>query len=138
MRLRDFMRYDKEQPGVAVDDEVKAELRRLANLFLLSAVTLALFILRAFGMVLQVTLIPRPIWVAWGVVLLTGWAATYVYALYVTFQDRRWGWLAFCAVPFTSVPAAVAYAWVRRQEIEDEVLGDARGGPRKGGRDPGR
>ena len=28
-----------------------------------------------------------------------------------------------CAVPFTCVPAGVAYAWIRRTEIEDEVLG---------------
>ena len=134
MRLRDLMSYDHEQPGVAVDDEVKLELRRLANLFLLSSVTLVLFLLRAAALALQVTFISRPVGVVWGIVLLTGWAATYVYALWVTFQDRRWGWLAFCAVPFTSVPAGVAYAWVRRQEIEDEVLGDAQGGRGKAGR----
>jgi hypothetical protein len=138
MRLRDLMSYDNDQPVVPVDDEVRLELRRVANLFLLSSVTLALVLLRAAALALQVTFIPQTVGVVWSIVLLTGWAASYVYALWVTFQDRRWGWLALCAVPFASVPAGVAYAWVRRQEIEDEVLGDARGGRGKGDRGPER
>ena len=49
---------------------------------------------------------------------------TYVYGVFVTFKARRWAWFALCAIPFTCVPAAAAYAWIRRQEIEREVLGD--------------
>jgi hypothetical protein len=42
-----------------------------------------------------------------------------------------------CLLPITSVPAAVAYAWIRRGEIERSVLGDAAAAPsrqRRGGR----
>jgi hypothetical protein len=135
-RLRDLTRYDKERPGVTVDPELQLELRRLANLFLLSSLTLILFLLRAFALALDVTFIPAPVGVVWGLVLLTGWAATYVFAVYVTFKAGRWGWLVLCAIPFTSVPVAVAYAWVRRQEIETQVLGEApRTRQRRGGRD---
>ena len=112
-------------------------MRRLANLFLVAGITLALFVMRAFAEALSVTFIPRGVYVAWGLVLLTGWAASLVYGVFVTFSARRWGWLALCIIPLTCVPAAAAYAWIRRQEIERTVLGD---GPapaarqRRGGR----
>ena len=109
-----------------VDPEVAAELRRLANLFLVSGITLLLFLVRAFAEVFTVTFIPRPVYVVWGIAMLTGWAMTYVYGVFVTFKARRWAWFALCAIPFTCVPAAAAYAWIRRQEIEREVLGDER------------
>jgi hypothetical protein len=117
------MKHDKDAPGADAGPELTAELRRLANLFLVSAVTLALFLLRMAAVALSVTFVPRPLEVAWGLVLLTGWAATYVLAVYTTVKARRWAWVALSAVPFTCVPAGVAYAWIRRQEIEDEVLG---------------
>ena len=135
-RLRDLMSFRRDEPGVAVEPELRLELRRLANLFLLSSLTLVLFLLRAFGLALHVTFIPGPVIVAWGLVMLTGWAATYVYAIFVTFKAARWGWLLLCAIPFTSVPVAVAYAWVRRQEIETQVLGEGdRARQRRDGRD---
>jgi hypothetical protein len=134
--LLDFTRYDKDAGGVAVGPELAAELRRLANLFLISAITLVLFFMRAFAEVLALTFIPRPVYVAWGVVMLTGWAMAYVYGVYATFKARRWGWFVLCAIPLTCVPAAVAYAWVRRQEIERDVLDDRRPARRqkRGGR----
>jgi hypothetical protein len=135
-RLRDLMSFGQDEPGVTVDAETRLELRRLANLFLISSLTLVLFLLRAAGLALGVTFIPVPVIVAWGLIMLTGWAATYVYAIYVTFKAARWGWLVLCAIPFTSVPVAVAYAWVRRQEIERQVLGEGgRARQRRGGRD---
>ena len=136
--LFDIFRYDKDAAGAEVDARTTLELRRLANLFLLSGVTLALFVLRAVGEALAVTFIPRPVYVVWGVILLTGWAASLVYGVYVTYTARRWGWLVLCLIPVTCVPAAVAYAWIRRQEIERAVLGDDRSpaahGPRGGKR----
>ena len=120
--LLDFTKYDKDDRGIAVAPRVTAELRRLANLFLMSGITLLLFLVRAFAEALTVTFIPRPVYVVWGVVMLTGWAMTYAYGVFVTFKARRWAWFALCAIPFTCVPAAVAYAWIRRQEIEREVL----------------
>ena len=122
--LLDFTRYDKDDRGVAVGPATAAELRRLANLFLLSGITLVMFLVRALAEVFTVPFIPRPVYVVWGVVMLSGWAMTYVYGVFVTFKARRWAWFALCAIPFTSVPAAAAYAWIRRQEIEREVLGD--------------
>jgi len=124
-RLLDFTKYDKDAPGADVDEHQARELKRLANLFLVSSVTLVLFVLRALAEGMSVTFIPDAVYVVWGVVLLTGWAMTYVYAVFVTFQARRWGWLVFCAIPFLCVPGGVTYAWFRRQEIEHEVLGDA-------------
>lgn len=135
--LFDFTKYDKDAPGAEVDEDTQREMRRIANLFLVSGVTLALFVLRALGEALSITFVPQPVYVAWGVVLLTGWAATFVYGIYVTFTARRWGWLVLCAIPVTCVPAAVAYAWISRQEIEREVLGEAPSQParqRRGGR----
>jgi hypothetical protein len=131
-RLLDFTRYDKDDRGVAVGPELAAELRRLANLFLVSGVTLLLFLVRAFAEALTVTFIPRQVYVVWGLAMLTGWAMAYVYGVFVTFKARRWGWFALCAIPFTCVPAATAYAWIRRQEIEREVLGDERERPPSG------
>jgi hypothetical protein len=135
--LLDFTRYDKDDRGGAVGPELAGELRRLANLFLMSAITLLLFLARALAEVFAVAFIPRPVFVVGGVVMLTGWAMTYVYGVFVTFKARRWAWFALCAIPFTCVPAAVAYAWVRRQEIEREVLGADRatvGRQKRGGR----
>jgi len=135
--LFDFTKYDKDASGAEVDASTALELRRLANLFLVAGITLALFVMRAFAEALSVTFIPRGVYVAWGLVLLTGWAASLVYGVFVTFSARRWGWLALCIIPLTCVPAAAAYAWIRRQEIERTVLGD---GPapaarqRRGGR----
>jgi glucan phosphoethanolaminetransferase (alkaline phosphatase superfamily) len=114
---------DGEAQGVVVAPALKQELRRLANLFLLSSITLALFLLRAFHEALSVSFVPRSVIVVWGVVMLTGWAMTYVFGLYVIVKARRLGWTVLFAIPFTCVPAGVAYAWTRRMEIEREVLG---------------
>jgi hypothetical protein len=121
--------------GAPVSPELRLELRRIANLFLVSAVTLALSLLRVFAEALHVSFIPREILVVWGGALLVGWATTYVYAIFVTFKARRLGWLVWCLLPFTCVPAAVAYAWARRMELEREVLGDGvRARQRRGGK----
>lgn len=109
-----------------VDRATAAELRRLARLFLLSALTLVLVVARAVVEALGLTpLLPPPLAVVWGLALLSGWAATCVYGVFVTFSARRWPWLVLCLFPLTSVPAAVAYAWLRRREVERAVLGDA-------------
>lgn len=120
----DFTKYDKDAPGVAVDAAQAAELRRLANLFLISGITLILFVTRALAEALGVTFIPSVVYVAWGLFMFLGWVMSLVYGVYVTLQARRWGWLALCAIPFSCVPAAAVYAWTRRQEIERDVLGD--------------
>jgi hypothetical protein len=139
--LLDFTKYDKSDRGSAVGPEIGAELRRLANLFLLSGITLVLFLVRAFAEVFAVAFVPTPVYLAWGILMLTGWAMTYVYGVFVTFKARRWAWFALCAIPLTCVPAAAAYAWIRRQEIERDVLGEGRapaGRQKRGGRKTGR
>ncbi len=136
-RLLDFTKYDKDAPGAEVDPAQALELRRLANLFLVSAITLALFVLRALAEALSVSFIPDAGYVVWGLLLLIGWAVTYVYGIFVTVKARRWGWFVLCVIPLTCVPGAVAYAWARRQEIERAVLGErpaAASRQRRGGR----
>jgi len=128
------MKHDHEIPAPDVGPETELELRRLANLFLLSSVTLVVLLLQVFAHALAVTFIPRPVYVVAGFVFLLGFAATYVYSIYVTYKARRWGWLAFCAIPLVGVPASVAYAWARRMEIEREAFGDQRGGSSRQGR----
>lgn len=120
------MKHAADTPGLQVDDVTRAELRRLANLFLLAGVTLVLFVLRAVIEVLPVTSLPSAVFVIWGLILLTGWAATLVYGVFVTLTARSWGWLLLCLIPVTSVPAGLAYAWIRRGEIERALLGDER------------
>ncbi len=134
--LFDFMKYDKDAPGADVDDETRLELRRVANLFLVSAVTMIALFVELFAQALEVTFIPQAVHTVLGLVFLVGWAATVVYGVYVTYTARRWAWLALCVIPPTSPPAALAYAWIRRQEIEREVLGDEPSPParrRRGG-----
>jgi hypothetical protein len=125
MGLFDFVKYDKDERGAEVDDATRVELRRLANLFLLSSVTLIVLLLEVFARALDVTFIPQPVYAIAGLVFLVGWAMTYVYGLFVTFKAARWGWFVLCVIPVTCVPGAVAYSWIRRTEIEREVLGDA-------------
>ena len=135
--LFDFMKYDKDAPGADVDEQTALELRRLANLFLLSGITLALFLLWVFADALSVTFIPQTVSLVWGLAILLGWASTLVYGVFVTYRARRWAWLALCLFPLTCVPISVAYAWIRRQEIERAVLGDERSPAarqRRGGR----
>jgi hypothetical protein len=124
MGLFDFTKQDADAPAAEVDDATRLELRRVANLFLVSSLTLIVLLLEVFARALHVTFIPQAVYSAAGLVFLVGWAATYVYGLYTTFKARRWGWFVLCVIPVTCVPGSVAYAWVRRGEIEREVLGD--------------
>lgn len=121
-----------KRDAVTVDDDRRLELQRVARLFLLAGVTLALFLLRAAVEVVPLDFLPAPVFVVWGLALLTGWAATEVFGAFVTFSARRWVWFALCLIPLTTVPAGVAYALTRRREIEREVLGAP------AGRRPGR
>ena len=137
MGFFDLLKSDPDAPAVPVDPETSAELRRLANLFLISAITLVLFLLATFASILHVTFLKPPITWIWGGALLVGWAVTYVYGLIVVLRTRRWAWIALAAIPITCVPAGVAYAWFRRVEIENQVFGDEQDPPqrqRRGGR----
>lgn len=118
-----------DDPGVAVDQATADELLRLAHLFVLSGVTLLLVVTRAVTMSGGLPEIPSTLALVWGGALLTGWAVTLVYGIYVTLTARSWGWFVLCLFPFTCVPASLAYAWIRRREIERAVLGAQRRRP---------
>ncbi len=108
---------------VVLEARRRTEVRHLSFLFLVSAISLLLFMTYTFAGLLRVG-VPSGVNIAWLGSMLSGWAATWFYAMYVTFAQRRWLWFALVAFPATSVPCAVAYAWTRRMEIEEEVLGD--------------
>lgn len=113
--------------GGVVDEATRVELKRVALLFLLSSITLLLVlayaVLRAlFVRALEVTIVPDIVWVMWVISMLSGFVATWAYGTYVTLRARRWFWVALCVLPFTAVPCSVAYAWIRRGELEAEIV----------------
>jgi hypothetical protein len=108
---------------VAVDAARKRELRLIAHLFLISAITMVLLILYLFAHELKVAFPAIVIWI-WIGAMLVGWAASWIFGSWVTWRNRRWWWFTLAVFPPTSVPAGVAYAWNRRMEIEHEVFGD--------------
>ncbi len=107
--------------GHVVDEATRAELKRVAVLFIVSSITLLLFLVYVLAAGLGVTFIPPIVWAMWGASMLSGSVATWVYGTFVTIRARRWYWVALCVVPFTAVPCSVAYAWIRRGEIEVEI-----------------
>jgi hypothetical protein len=111
-----------------LDPKLKAELKRLAILFLISAVTLLLVVADAVLRAVAYELIPD---VAFGMLQaswLGGAAATFFYGLYVTIRARAWGWVILCAIPLIgSVPGSVAYSWIRRGELARRILEDETG-----------
>jgi hypothetical protein len=121
-------RSDEATP--VLDPGVKAELKRLAILFLMSAFTLVLVIADAVTRAVLHDVLPG---IVFGMVQLSwlgGAVATYFYGLYVTIRARAWGWVVLCAVPLLgSVPGSVAYSWIRRGALERQIL-DAEEGRR--------
>lgn len=119
-------RDDDDVP--VLDPLLKAEFRRLAVLFLLSAITMVLVVAYAAMRAVAKASIPDIAWLMWATAIFGGCVATYCYGLYVTIRARAWGWVALCAIPVVgSVPGSVAYSWIRRGELERRVL-DAGGG----------
>lgn len=108
----------------------RLELKRVSVLFLLSAVTLLLFLVYLVAEVAGVSFIPPIVWAMWLASMLSGFGATWVYSVYVTARARRWAWVVLCALPPTSVLCAVAYAWIRRGELEVEIRAGFAGGAR--------
>lgn len=112
---------DRAGDDPALDPATRAEQKRLAALFVLSAVTLLLFLAFVAAEGLGVDFIPPVVWAMWFASLLSGFFATWAFGVYVTVRARRWVWVALCAVPLTAVPCAVAYSWIRRGELELEL-----------------
>jgi hypothetical protein len=112
----------REQTTVVVQGERKRELRLIAHLFLVSSVTMLLFMMYVIAALLKVT-VPYAAGVVWIAAMAAGGLATYVYGIFVTARFRRWWWLVVIAIPLSCVPGALAYAWTRRMEIEHETFG---------------
>ena len=104
-----------------LDEATRAELKRVTVLFLLSAITLLLLLVYLLAEGLGVSFVPPVVWAMWVASLFSGFVATWAYGVYVTVRARRWLWIALCALPPTAVPCAVAYAWIRRGEMEAEM-----------------
>lgn len=105
------------------DPVLKAELKRLALLFIISAVTLVVVVSYAVTRRIGTDLLPDIAWLMWATAIFSGCVATYFYGLYVTVRARAWGWVVLCAIPVVgSVPGSVAYAWIRRGELERRIL----------------
>jgi hypothetical protein len=106
-----------------LDPELKAELKRLALLFLISAVTLLLVVLDAVLRAAASGLLPGIVFLMLQLSWIGGAVATYFYGLYVTIRARAWRWVVLCAVPLVgSVPGSVAYTWIKRGALERQVL----------------
>ena len=118
-----------------VGPETRLELRSLANLFLVSSVTLALFMAWFFSQALRSD-VPASRGVRLGRRAARGPGDHLCARRLHPLRARRLGWLVVCLIPGICLPFAVAYAWVRRMEIEREVLGEDRtpGRQRRGGR----
>ncbi len=118
-----------------LDSALRAELRRLALLFLISAITLVLVIADAVMRAVGSSILPDIVFLMLQMSWVGGALATYFYGLYVTIRARAWGWVIVCAVPlFGSVPACVAYSWIRRGALERQVLEDEERRRTRGGR----
>jgi hypothetical protein len=113
----------RDDRDLTLDDATRAELKRVTVLFLLSAITLLLFVVYLLAEGLGVSFIPPVVWAMWVASLFSGFVATWAYGVYVTVRARRWLWVTLCALPPTAVPCAVAYAWIRRGEMETELQG---------------
>jgi hypothetical protein len=112
---------DRDAGRAVLDAPTRTELKRVTVLFLLSAITLLLFFVYLLAEGLGVSFIPPVVWAMWLASLFSGFVATWVYGVYVTARARRWLWVALCALPPTAVPCAVAYACIRRGEMEAEL-----------------
>lgn len=120
------MKSQVDEGTPVLDPILKAELKRVAILFLLSSVTLVLVVAYAVARGIDQQLIPDIAWIMWATAIFSGCVATYFYGLYATIRAGAWGWVALCAIPVVgSVPGCVAYAWIRRGELERQILDDA-------------
>lgn len=121
-------RRPSERDATAVlDPLLKAELKRLAILFLISAITLVLVLADAVVRAVPHDAVPNVVLLMLQVSWISGAVATYFYGLYVTIRARAWWWVILCAIPlFGSVPGCAAYSWIRRGELERRIMEEER------------
>jgi len=74
--------------------------------------------------------IPQRYAALWLVVLVAGWCASLVLSLFSVLtrpemaRRSRTFWLVVLLVPPSTVPAAAAYAYLRREELQDDVFAE--------------
>ena len=121
-RVEERQARERELADPVVESERKAEVKQISVLFIVSAITLVLFLIFALARIFNVGL---PVVVPWMLVFSfgPGWIVCWVYGTYVTIRARRWYWMALIVFFPASIPGSLMYAWTRRMEIEDQVLG---------------
>jgi hypothetical protein len=74
--------------------------------------------------------IPERYAALWLVVLVAGWFACFVLAIFSVWtrptmaRRSRTFWLVVFILPASTVPAAAAYAYMRREELQDDVFAE--------------
>ncbi len=136
--LFDFTKYDKDAPGAEVDAATRLELRRVANLFLISSLTLIVLLLRGLRSRAGGHVHPTAP-STWSAASSSSSAGRPPSSTACTSPSRPGAGAGSCCAssPSPACRQAVAYAWIRRQEIERAVLGDPHRAPsrqRRGGR----
>jgi uncharacterized integral membrane protein len=106
-----------------------AEIKQISVLFIVSSIALVLFLIFALARTFNVGL---PVVVPWMLLFSfgPGWLVCWVYGTYVTISARRWFWMALIVFFPAAIPGSLMYAWTRRMEIEEEVLGPTQRGRR--------
>jgi FtsH-binding integral membrane protein len=74
--------------------------------------------------------IPQKYAALWLVILIAGWFASFVLSIFSVWtrptmaKRSRTFWLVVFIVPASTVPAAAAYAYLRREELQDDVFAE--------------
>ena len=107
----------------------RASLLLAVSLFtmLLSVPFAALLIIGSAGVKLG---IPQRYATLWVVILAAGWFASLVLGLFVAWtipamrRRARIFWVVVLIVPVATVPAAAAFAYIRREQLQDDVFAE--------------
>lgn len=121
-RVEERQAHERELADPVAEEARKAEIKQLSVLFIVSSISLVLFVILGFIQWFNVSL---PVVIPWMLVFSIGpgWLVCWVYGTYVTIRARRFLWTALIVFVFAAIPGSLMYAWTRRMEIEAEVLG---------------
>jgi hypothetical protein len=128
-RVEERQARERESADPVAEAARKAEIKQLSVLFIVSSISLVLFVILGFIQWFNVSL---PVVIPWMLVFSIGpgWLVCWVYGTYVTFRARRFLWTALIVFVFAAIPGSLMYAWTRRMEIEEEILGPTQRGRR--------
>jgi hypothetical protein len=128
-RVEERQTREREAADPVAEAARKAEIKQLSVLFIVSSISLVLFLILGFIQWFNVSL---PVVIPWMLVFSIGpgWLVCWVYGTYVTIRARRFFWTALIVFVFAAIPGSLMYAWTRRMEIEEEILGPTQRGRR--------